>query len=176
MHLHLLPLCAPADFSHRRFCTSGDGNSLVGILPPFPSFFWCTSKAESKKKQYTQNSQWGESRTENWKCILLESRLTVWWNESNILTVFSGACIVQEVKTSLWILSSFRRLNTSSAAQHAFQAISIFMNFLDTFLIFHLKMSLLYPKPLHPLSYLQFLYHYWNRCSIESEPRRRQWK
>lgn len=39
MHLHLLPLCAPADFLHMKFCISEDGNTLVGILPPFPILF-----------------------------------------------------------------------------------------------------------------------------------------
>lgn len=152
MHLHLLPLCAPVDFLHRRFCISGDGNSLVGTPPLFPSFFWCTSTTESKKTT-SKITQWGEGRTEYWKCTVLERRLLLWWHESYILTVFSGACTVQEVKT-LCILWSSWRLDTSSAAQQAFQALSIFMDFTDTFLIFRLEMCLLYPKALHPLSYL----------------------
>lgn len=144
---------------HRRFCITGDGNSLVGILPPFPSSFWHISKAESKNKNTPKITQWGEVQTEYWKCIVLVSRLPQWWNESYILTIFCAACTVQEVKTLLCILWSFWRLNNSSTAQQAVQAISIFMNFLDTFLIFHLSVSLLYLKHLHPLSYLQFLYH-----------------
>lgn len=170
MHLHLLPLCAPVDFLHRRFCISRDGNSLVGTPPPFTSFFWCTSTAESKKNT-SRITQWGEGRTEYWKCIVLESRLLLWWNESYILTVFSGACTVQEVKTSLYILWSSWRLNTSSAAQQEFQVVSIFMNFTDTFLIFHLKMCLYYIPSLYTHSAIC----YCNRCCIESEARR-QWE
>lgn len=56
------------------------------------------------------------------------------------MTASSGTCNVQPVKTLLRILRSCWRLTTPSAAQPVFQAISIFINFLDTFLILHLKM------------------------------------
>lgn len=121
------------------------GSASVGMATHcsasfLPSHPFSAALVKQSLKKHTQNYPvgWGP----NWKCILLESRLPQWWNESYILTIFSGACTVQEIKTLLCRLWSSWRFNTSSTAQQVFQAISIFMNFLDTFLIFHLKMCL----------------------------------
>lgn len=57
-------------------------------------------------KEPPKVTQWGEGRTKYWKWILLEDRLLLRWNKNCILTVFSGACTVQQVKTTMctWIL------------------------------------------------------------------------
>lgn len=119
MYLHLLPLCAPVDFLHTKFCISGDGNTLAGILPAPPSFLWCASTAEPAKKKPTQNYSvgWRENRVLEINTIREHATIAMKWElyfDSSLWYLHRAAG--EDFTTYTWILLETHYLLSCTAS------------------------------------------------------------